>query len=252
MKYLRKIAALLIGVVFFAALVICVGKIFAIKNINVTLITYADEEEYTESYERAKNTLGTFKGESILFLDSDDVIDAVSGSNYTVTSCEKKYPCTVNVVLVERLETYAVVVGGLYSMYDNNGKYLRSNLENYNVNDGTPNVELTGIAVENIPAITEIAKSFKETFGSLRSIVSSISLDTKPDIEGYTEKLYFNLRCGLKIQFDNYAEYTEEKINEAYKKYCTLSDRQKLSGTLRSYRIGGEEGIINADYSSNR
>ena len=249
MKYLRKISALLIGVIFFAALVICVGKIFAIKNVNVTLITYADEEEYTISYEKAKSSLGTFKGESILFLSTDDIVDALSGSNYTVTSCEKKYPCTVNVVLSERLETYAVVVGGLYSMYDNNGKYLRSSVDNFNVNDGTPNVELTGIAVEKIADIAEIAKTFKEIFGSLRSIVAGISLDTNDVIEGYTDKLNFNLRCGLKIQFDDYTQFTEEKIRMAYAKYCTLSDRQKLNGTLRSYRIGGEEGVVNADYS---
>ena len=39
--------AFLIGLVFFAALVISLGMIFAVKNINVKLITYADE--YAES-----------------------------------------------------------------------------------------------------------------------------------------------------------------------------------------------------------
>ena len=36
MKYLRRIAVMVIGVVFFAALVISVGMIFAVKNINVS------------------------------------------------------------------------------------------------------------------------------------------------------------------------------------------------------------------------
>ena len=35
--------AFLIGLVFFAALVISLGMIFAVKNINVKLNTYADE-----------------------------------------------------------------------------------------------------------------------------------------------------------------------------------------------------------------
>ena len=35
MKYLRKMVVLIFGIVFVAALVICVGRIFAVKNVNV-------------------------------------------------------------------------------------------------------------------------------------------------------------------------------------------------------------------------
>ena len=84
MKYLRKMAALLIGIAFFAALIICVGRIFAIKNININLITY--EEDSAESYDRAKQALSVYKGESILFLKESDVVETIAGSNYVVTS----------------------------------------------------------------------------------------------------------------------------------------------------------------------
>ena len=39
MKYVRKISALLIGIIFFAAVVISLGMIFAVRNINVTMVT---------------------------------------------------------------------------------------------------------------------------------------------------------------------------------------------------------------------
>ena len=239
--------SLLIGIAFFVALVICVGRIFAVKNINVNLITY--EEDYSESYSNAKKALSIYKGESLLFLSEADITKAVEGSNYVVTSCEKKYPCTINVTIKERLEIFAVSVGELYSMYDGDGGYLRKSRENVNT-DGTPNVELMGISIDEIQTIAKIASVFKTNFGGLRSIVESIRVDSNPDIEGYTEKLAFNLRCGLVIQLDDYLNDYEEKISAVYSKFCTLSDRQKLSGKVRGYRIGGENGLINADYST--
>lgn len=244
MKYIRKITALLIGVVLFAAIVISLGKIFAVRNINVELITYADD--WSESYNEIKKSLEDFKGDSLVFLNENSIIKTVSDSNYTVVSCEKKYPCTVNVTLKERLETFTVLVGGIYSMYDNDGKFLRSGMENANINDGSPNVELTGVVVENITEISGIAATFKDKFGALRSLVASINLDVRPDIEGYTNKLCFNLRCGLKIQIDNYSEFAEEKLSAVYSEFSKLTDREKLSGTLRGYQnIIGE---VKADY----
>lgn len=233
MKYIRKIGSLLICIILFAAIVISLGVIFSIKNVNVTMITYADD--YSESYVKAKNTLNGFKGESLVLLREDSVIEAVSDSNYEVVSCEKKFPCTLNVTIKERLETFAVFVGGNYSIYDSEGKFLRTGYENENINDGLPNVELLGVPVENITEIAQIAAMFKDKFKALRSMVVSINLLVNPDIEGYTEKLCFNLRCGIKIQLDNYTEYTEEKISAVYEEFCNLTDREKLSGTLRGW-----------------
>lgn len=248
MKYLRKFIALILFAAFLASAVISVGMIFAVKNINVTLLTYS--EDSSESYAELKASLNVFKGESILFIGSDDIVKAIEDSNYTVASSEKIFPCTINVTLRERLETFAISVGGQFSMYDSDGKYLRRDDENRNVNDGSPNVELTGVAVEEIGEIAEIAAIFKEKFSSLRSIVSSITLEANKNIEGYVDKLFFNLRCGLKIEIDEYNEYTAEKLDKAYEKFVALSDRQKLSGTLRSYFFGGEDGEIRADYSA--
>ena len=247
MKYLRKMFGLVLGIAFFAALIICVGRIFAIKNINVNLITYDDD--WSESYDKAKKALSIYKGESILFLSEEDIVERIAGSNYVVTSYEKKYPCTVNVTIKERLEIFAVSVGGLYSMYDSDGEYLRTSGENIN-GDGTPNVEVTGIATEQMQTVANIAALFKSSFGGLRSIVKSIDLDLRPEIEGYNDKLIFNLRCGLVIQLDDYTQDYGDKISAAYSKFCVLSDKQKLSGKIRGYRVGGENGFINADYSA--
>ena len=240
--------AFLIGVIFFAAAVICVGKIFAVKNINVTLITYA--EDYSDSYGEAKSSLEVLKGETILFLSEENVKKSVSEERYTLTGFEKLFPGTLNITLKERPETFAVTGGGLYYMYDDDGKYLKGRVETENINtDGHSNVELIGVAPEQVEYVARIAANFKENFKILRSAVESISIDTRPGVEGYTDKLTFKFHSGLNIQLDTYYEYTNDKISAAYAEYCKLSDREKLCGTIRSYRLGGAEGVINADYS---
>lgn len=246
MKYVRNLVALLIGVVFFASIIISFGVIFAVRNINVTLTTYAND--YSADYDDAKEKLKGFKGESIVFIETADIVGAFEGSAYVVESCSKKYPATINVVLKQRLETYAILVGGLYSMYDSDGKFLRRSVSNENVVDGSPNVELT-MPVEKIAEVAAVAAEFKDNFHALRSIASSISLDENENVEGYTDKLVFHLRSGVVVQIDDYMTDYAEKIEAAYKKYESLSDREKLGGTIRGYRIGGEEGVINADYS---
>ena len=248
MKYIRKVIALLIVLVFFAALVIGLGMIFAIKNVNVTLLTYTDG--YQKGYEETKTSLSYLKGDSLVFMNEDGIYKALEKSNYSVENIEKVYPCTVNITLRERVETFAVNVGELFYMYDSCGRYIdgRKDKENINITDGLPDVELKGVPVDNIEFIAKIAQTFKNTFKSLRSSVTDITLEANPDVEGFVEKLVFNLRCGLKIQLDDYTNDYETKISVAYAKFCTLSDRQKLGGTLRSYRLGGEDGIINADY----
>ncbi len=244
MKFLRKIIALVIGLAFVAAVVISIGLIFAVKNINVTILSYS--EDSSENYADAKKSLSSIKGESILFVGSKDLDKAIDGCNYSLVSYEKVYPCTINVVVKERLETFAVSVGGQYSFYDADGVYLRKSAENLNNLDSSPNVEVTGVAIEEIGGVAKIASVFKDKFNALRSLVLSIDLDSNPQIADYTEKLFFNFKCGLTIELDNYNELTEEKIDAAYDLFTKLSDRQKLGGVLRSYQV--EDGSIKVIY----
>ena len=76
MKFLRKMVTFFISVVVFAVAVVCIGMVFAVKNINVTLVTYADD--YEESYGGLKSSLNVLNGESMLFVNEDSVLKIVS------------------------------------------------------------------------------------------------------------------------------------------------------------------------------
>lgn len=240
MKYLRKIVALLIGVALLAAIVIGVGVIFAVKNVNVTLLTYSDDEQTQESdYAAVKSSLETIKGGSIVFIGEKNIIDALKSdeSNYSFISYEKIYPCTINVVLKERLETFTVSVGGNYSMFDAEGKFLRQAKENINVNDGYANVLIEGVSINGIEEIAKFAADFKTKFGLLRSTVESITLDENKSIPDYVERLVFKLKSGIKIELVNFRSATQEKLDSAFLEYSSLTDREKLTGTIRSYQL---------------
>lgn len=249
MKILRKIVVFLICVVLFATTIICVGMVFAVKNVNITLITF--EDEYEQKLGEVKSSVGFLKGETIWFVEEESVYDTVTEMGYNIVSFEKHFPCTVDIVLKDRIETFAVSVGGLYYMYDDDGGYLKGRVGTENLNpDGSPNVELKGVAPEQMSYIAGIANDFKSHFSVLRSAVKSIVIDTRSEVEGYTDKLVFEFYCGLKVRLDDFNEYTSEKIAAAYEVYSKLGDGKKLGGTIRSYRLGGEEGVINADYSA--
>lgn len=263
MKYLRKIAVLIIIVVFIASVIIAMGAIFAIKNVNVNLVTYDyslskqldgeedsfthntinyDAEAYAEEIGRLKKPLQTFKGESILFVGRDDVEDALSGFDYTVVSYKKRYPCTIEVTLEQRLETFAIEVGGQYSKYDDKGNFLVTSEQNKNGIDGEPNVLLKGIPVERIVEFADYAAHFRNQFNALRSVVSQIELVENSEIPGFIDELIFSLRCGLKIEIDDYADRTFEKIEKSKSEYDLLSEKKKQSGVLHIFNEGTSIG----------
>jgi cell division septal protein FtsQ len=239
---------MLIVVIIFASTVIGAGIIFSIKNVNVTLLTYSSD--YEEGYTQTKAKLSSLKGESLILLDEDKITSSLDGNSYSLSSYEKVYPCTINVTVKERVETFAVSVGGRYSMYDSDGKFLRYSTENENIHDKSPNVVVYGAGVEQLEGVAKIVSKFKDIFNSLRSTVESVTLDYNSDnITSYIDKITFKMRCGVSIVICDYERLTEEKIQATYNKFSSLSDRDKLGGTVIGYELDLSDGAVFADYT---
>jgi cell division septal protein FtsQ len=248
MKYIRKVMVMLIVVIIFASTVIGLGIIFSVKNVNVTLLTYSSD--YEEGYTTSKEKLSSLKGESLLLVDEEKITKALDGNSYSLASYEKVYPCTINVTLKERIETFAVSVGGKYSMYDSDGKFLRQSQTNENIHDLSPNVLVYGAAVEQLKEVASVVSIFKGVFNSLRSTVESVTLDYKSDVTtAYIDKVIFKMRCGVQIVIADYANLTQEKIEASYSKFSSLSDGDKLGGTLIGYELDNSDGAVYAEYT---
>lgn len=247
MKYIRKIAWLIIIVVFLASLATGVGIVLAVKNVNVTLISYTydgDSDEAVDEIASYKERfLNEMRGTIISFVDESAAQTVLDGSVYTLVSFEKKFPCTIDITISERREVYCSLEGGKYSVYDEYGGYLRTAADfegAFNPVDNAPNVIISGAqSDEDIGLVAYIGGLFESNFAPLRSTVESIKLE-KSQSQYVKSRIIFYLRCGLTVEVQEYEDLAAEKLAKAYGVFVSLSGEDKLGGII--YSFGSVEG----------
>ncbi|MBE7089055.1 MAG: hypothetical protein E7370_06055 [Clostridiales bacterium] len=249
MPYVRKIVAFILSVVFLAALIICAGVVFSLKNINITYQNYSSK--YLREYEEVKENLSVLKGVNIFSVDKEDVTEAIVLANsqeyMQIVSVERVYPCTVNIVLQERVERFAVLSDGAYKIYDTEGNFVRESAQNDNNIDASPNLIIEGVeASEEINFVANAVNSFENSFGKARALLSSVVYPE--DINAEFAELVFNFRSGIKISIVRPNSCLNEKIEEAFSVFNTLNDGQKMQGKLRSFELVGTANGIRAVY----
>ncbi len=243
MGYLRKLIALILSVVFLAALVIGIGVIFSVRNVNVSFMDYTGSR--TEELEAAKSKLEKLKGSNLLFLSDEEVTEAVNGEYIAVEKVEKVFPCTVDIVIVERMEAFACANSNGYDIYDLNGGKMRSDKSALNKLDNCPNVMITGSA-QDVEAAIKACAAFKNEFGMLRNVVESVEIQHA--YVGSTDVVNFNLYSGLKIRIADFDTDTQAKIKSVKEQYDALSEAEKLRGTIMLVPIDGVQTATDAVY----
>ena len=256
MKHLRKIGILIIAIIIAAAVAVGICVIYAVRNVNVTLLSYPDEEANLNSEILAvkEEVLKKMCGRVISSISEEDVSLCLD-DDYFLESFEKVYPCTINITVQQRREVFAVYDGDNenYSVYDDSGKFLRTAEDNRNSYDDAPNLLLEGTELEEdikeLASVCAIFKSCTEGASSLRSAVEKVTLKkSHSSLSGAGDKVVFNLWCGLSIEIHDYQKLTDEKISKAYKYFRNLSTDQKLKGIIYSFVRDGE---INVEYRAN-
>jgi len=254
MKYLRKIGILIIAVIMVAAIAVGICVVYAVRNVNVTYLSYSDGEDdvNSEILSIKQSVLGKVRGRVISSVGEEDVLSCLDDDLF-LESFEKVYPCTVNITVRQRREVYAVFDGENYLTYDDGGKFMQVSEANVNSFDGAPNVVLEGTEGENdVKAVAAVCAVFRseENFGSLRSAVEKVVLrKSQSSVGSDSDKIIFGLWCGLSIEIQDYNKYTSEKISKAYKHFCNLSSEQKLKGRIYSYTDGS--GELKVTYDAN-
>ncbi len=234
------------ALVFVVAAVICFGVITSVRNVNVEYIYYSDRGN--EEYELALGRLNGLKGSTLMSLGDDDVYACVQGQNINIKSYEKVFPCTLNVVLCERLEQYARPDGkGGYDVYDINGVYMGTRSSNVNPADDSPNV-LLEVEDGDFDAAVAICGWVKEYFGSLRNLVNKVTKQYDAITE--TSRITLSLYSGLNIVLVDYEDFTESKVSAAAEVFLSLSDSQKLRGSIYSVNPGDSQSKVSAYYNA--
>lgn len=241
MKYLRKVIGLVIAVVFVASVIIGVGIIFSVKNVNISMQSYAypEIENMTEDEKRAadgeienfrRNILSKYRGTLLGFVDGEEIAASFVDTNYILGSFEKVYPCTLNLTIKERRESFCMRVGeNSYNTYDSYGTLMRKGVteeESLNNIDKAPNVTISVENAGEIELIADMAAAFAEEFSALRSIVDSIQINMR------TNHLIFKFRCGISLRISDFATLTKAKMRAAHEEFLSLTGEEKLSGTI--------------------
>ncbi len=258
MKYIRKPVVVILVVLFCIALAISAAMATAVKNVNLSY--YDGTGAYTDEYNKTLENLNNLKGSNMMLIDKEDVVNCISDSaRISLVSYEKSYPCTINVVLSERIETFYSLSDGVCYVYDEDCSFMYtssdivggSEEEGYVLSetaDLSPNVIIDHDTTDDEKTfISKSSETFKKKFGSLRRIVKSITLEKTPEYE--YKNLIFVMRSGVKVEITNGNDLTEEKISSAYSLYLTLTDGQKTSGKIHVYTQENSEGTVKSVYT---
>ncbi len=249
MKYLRKIIFTIIAVAFIASIVIGVGVIFAVKNVNVSLNCYSyeegDEAANAEIKEYKEKILKKVRGTVIYFVSEEDIANLIDG-DYSLESVQKVYPCTLNVTLKERKETFSVTLpDGKYALYDENGVLLDGSAAERSNFDVALDIKNN----ETVAKAADVCAEFKSDFSAFRSVVRSVSFENAAfESMPYENAVTFNLRCGLSIEIRDYNKNLSEKMDAVYTCFAGLTSDKKAGGKIICSVT--EKGEINTIYNA--
>lgn len=276
MKYLRVITVVVIAFVFLAALAIGLGVIFAVKNINITIDSYTyssgSEKAVSEITMYKDNFSDLYKGKLISSVSEDDIAQNLADWNadYTLTSFEKIMPCTINISMVERRETYIYYSEGegVYNVYDSEGRFYRTaETQDAAMNGGdrddvenSPNVELILPDESYVVLAASLGSAFHTSFKNelfkndapIRSTVEWIQI--KDQYVAYNDthdtKVIFHLRSGIEIEIYDYDLDLDAKMSAAYTVFEGLDAEQKLTGYIHC--LYNDSGTMTARYEPKR
>lgn len=230
MKYIRRVMAAGLAIVFLIALVIGTGVILSVRNVNVSFIEYSGN--YRDEYELTRENFNKLKGSSLLFINEDSVTSKVIQTNlFAVESYEKKFPCTVDITLRERIERFALKTDNCYKIYDDRGDLLKtiSDLEKQPTNglDNCPDVILE-VSEEQVKAVAELMGYFDEYFGPVRRLAEKVTVRKYLELQIAT----VTFRSGMTLSISEWFNNAKEKVERAGAVYSELSDAQKIKGSI--------------------
>jgi hypothetical protein len=225
--------------------------IFSVRNVNIEFIKYSAEgsdENIMSIYNDSSLSFEKLKGSNILFIEDDDIEKHITNTDYLyLVSYEKVYPCTLDIVVKERVETFAIYGDDGYSIYDETGKLLRKSKDNINSSDNSPNLIVYADS-SKMATVSSLCAYFKKDFSTLRNYVKSVQV-TDSLIEK-TSTFTFIMHSGLTIEIVDYETLAEEKIWAAFVEYSSLSEAEKLRGKITVVDRDGTEATIQTVYSA--
>ena len=228
---LTTLAALLL---LFATVAAGLSAVYTVTGVRAQFHVFSAEGRAEAA--KLEEELQSFVGKSSAFLDLDDVVGKVeSYPSFCVKTIRKKLPQRIELTIAERREAFALEKDGTFAVYDEEGKFLFEREENV-TREGDEGIVAQGFTEDDgyFEELFSVYGVFREEFGQVRANVLSFRLERdelSPNLDLAT-LLVIGMREGVKLRIVAPASLLRQKTEAALARYRTLTDAQRLYGTV--------------------
>ena len=240
MKKKTVLTVILTALIVLSAAVLGVANVFRVDGVVVNAPMVSDAAK-AEAEALQKELAMVYQGENTLFANEAKAEEVFAKYPYfRLTSFEKEFPNILVIEATEDAEVYAVEQGveGYYILSES-GTVLGVRETATNRADGADNIRITGVTVsgtlgqrvegtDGIEEILALTKKMSGLLGGVRSNLDSVEAVR----HGSVTQLTLRMREGVTVYVMKPETFTLEKAEMLTMKYLSLSDSQRLTGSI--------------------
>ncbi len=255
----KTIWVIVLTVVFFLSMsVLGIASVYRVDSVtlNVSVVSDTAEEEVNRIQSRLEEA---YDKKSIFSAEKYDAENVLKDFPYfRLTEFRKSYPNRLIVSVTEDAEVYAVSnENGGYYILGEDGLILGVRESYSNRLDGAENVLLLGLRVsgekgsyldgdESLSSLLSLCDEMSKSLDGIRRNVLAVEVIRKTSsVEDAIYKV--TMREGVNLYIGNPTQRTEEKARAAIEKYLSLSDLERLTGTIAVSESDGKLTIAYSD-----
>ena len=242
----KKITVLILTfVLFLSASLLGCATVFRVDSVAVEASVVSDFAR--EDAWQLKNRLEElYKNDSTVFADDKEAKEALREFPYLrYSGFEKKYPSKIIVRVTEDVEAYAVATEeSEYFIISADGIVMERRDSSLNRLDGSPMVVIEGLEVsgekgkklnggEQLTALLSFCEQMSTHLNGIRDNVVKIT------VAEYSPEYTIQMREGICICVGAPMSLTIEKADKAMEIYLSLSDEERMSGSIAVSDKGG-------------
>lgn len=243
----KKLTVILLTVVLFlSATLLGVATVFRVRSVAVDA-SLVSEFAHADALRLQARLTEMYKDDSTIFADDTEVKEALKEFPYLrYSGFEKKYPGKIIVRVTEDAEAYAVATGeGDYFIVSADGLVMERRESSLNRLDGKPMVVIDGLSVsgekgkklnggEYFDALLTFCDQMSVHLNGIRDNVVSIQ------VSQYSPEYTISMREGVTVCVGAPQSLTKEKADKAMEIYLSLSDKDRMSGSVVVTDKGGK------------
>lgn len=253
-KHKRAVIALTCSI-FLAVCLLSLYRLFCVSEIKVNYSVYNEDVEEVESI------LSKYSDKCIFFVNVNEIASEITQDRYLkVSSVNKKYPCTIEVDLVERIERYVLKTDEGWFFLDDELFAVRSASDEASLSgELLTKITFYGVEGDEILPFCMLKRVFEFPSGTNAAVcemlnysgyngekVKEIRLVFTPEEGNYYVRFY--MTEGVVIEIQKAGVLALEKLTAGMAYYEQLPAERRMRGTIVVNKTDG--GVIKAVHSA--